>query len=218
MSTTGELYFNIVEQLRFEPNIDESNITLAVKDKGIVVLGGSVCSYTEKQLAEEAVEKVSGVQGVVNSLTVNLSSEYKRNDADIIKAALNALRWTTLVPDERIKLAVNNGHLTLSGKVAYNYQKEYAENAVRDLYGIIQVTNNIVVMPNVQPKDVKEKIISEFERHARIEAMNIKVQVNGSVVTLAGNVRNLDEAKEARRAAQSVSGITDIIDHLSVSW
>ena len=53
-----DLYTNVTDQLHFEPNIDEANITISIKDKGIVVLGGKVKSYSEKYLAEKAIEKV----------------------------------------------------------------------------------------------------------------------------------------------------------------
>ncbi len=47
MVVNGELYTNIMEKLKFKPSIDESNITVAVKDAGIVILGGTVRSYKE---------------------------------------------------------------------------------------------------------------------------------------------------------------------------
>ncbi|MCM1002701.1 BON domain-containing protein [Wolbachia pipientis] len=91
MVTTGELYTNVMDKLRFEPGIDESDITVAIKDNGIVVLGGKVKSYAEKYAAEKAVEKLKKVKGVANELEVELTHTYKRNDADIVRAAINAL-------------------------------------------------------------------------------------------------------------------------------
>ncbi|WP_168464106.1 BON domain-containing protein [Wolbachia endosymbiont of Ctenocephalides felis wCfeT] len=147
MVTSGELYTNVMDKLRFEPSLDESNITVAIKDNGIVVLGGKVKSYAEKYTAEKAVERVAKVKGVANELDVELISTYKKSDADIVKAAINALEWSFFVPHERIKVAVENGHLTLTGDVEYNYQKERAKKAVQDLYGVTYVTNNITVRP-----------------------------------------------------------------------
>lgn len=92
MTTNGKLYSDVMDKLHFEPNIDDTNITISIKDNGVVVLGGFVKSYTEKRLVEEAVEKLQGVHGVANELSVDLASSYKRNDTDIAQAALNALR------------------------------------------------------------------------------------------------------------------------------
>ncbi len=206
-----------MEKLKFEPTIDASNITIAIKEDGIVVLGGKVKSYSEKYLAEKAVEKIESVRAVANEIEVELLLGYKRADVDIIKAALHALRWMLLVPHERIKIIVEQGHLTLDGDVNFHYQKERAEKVVRDLYGIVSITNNIKVKSNIAPSEVKEKIIKEFERNARIDASNIQVEVDGSKVILKGKVKNLDEDKEARTAAWSIPGVTSVIDQLEIS-
>jgi osmotically-inducible protein OsmY len=218
MVANGGLYTNVMEKLRFEPNIDESRITVAIKGDGIVVLGGKVKSYSEKRLAEGAVEKIESVKGVANELEVDFLTSYKRDDADIVKAALNTLKWTYFVPDEQIKVAVEEGHVTLTGDVEYNYQKERAQSAVQDLYGVTFVTNNIKVKPSVTPFEVKEKIIKEFERNARIDASNIQIEVDGGKVTLKGSVKNFDEDKEARTAAWSVPGVGSVVDQLKISW
>ena len=205
MVANGSLYTNVMEKLKFEPSIDESRITVAIKGDGIVVLGGKVASYSEKYLAERAVEKIETVKGIANELEIELTPSYKRDDADIVKEALNALKWTFLVPHERIKITVEKGHLTLSGDLEYNYQKERAEEAVEGLYGVTFVTNNIKIIPNLSTKlspiEIKEKIIKEFERNARIDASNIQVEVDGNKVTLKGSVKNFDEEREARTAA-----------------
>ncbi|WCR53641.1 MAG: hypothetical protein PG981_000663 [Wolbachia endosymbiont of Ctenocephalides orientis wCori] len=183
-------------------------------------MGGKVKSYAEKYSAEKAEEKPRNVKGVANELEVELASTYKRNDADIVKAALNALEWSFFVPHEQIKVAVENGHLTLTGDVEYSYQKERAKKAVQDLYGVTYVTNNIRVKSSVTVSsfEVKNKITKEFERNARIDASNIQVEVDGSKVTLNGKVRNFDEDKEAGTAAWSVLGVTNAIDNLTISW
>lgn len=218
MAQDGELYTTVMEKLRFEPSIDESNITVAIKEDGIVVLDGTVKSYVEKRLSEEAVKKIAKVKAVVNELEVELLPSYKRSDVDIAKAAIHALQWTLFVPDERIKVMVEKGHLTLTGNVDYNYQKERAYNAVRNLYGVISIINNIQVKPIVSPENIKIKITEEFERNARIDASNIGVKVEGSEVTLGGKVRNFDEEKEATTAAWSVPGVSNVINNLTIDW
>jgi len=218
MTTNGKLYSDVMDKLHFEPNIDDTNITISIKDNGVVVLGGFVKSYTEKRLAEEAVEKLQGVHGVANELSVDLASSYKRNDTDIAQAALNALRWTMFVPHEQIKVAIENGYLTLTGEVQHNYEKQAAERAVRNLYGVVYVTNNIKVKPAVKPQEVKNKIVSEFQRNARIDANNIDVEVEGNRVILSGRVKNLDESREAHNAAWAVPGVGSVEDRLSISW
>lgn len=217
MLSNSSLYTNVMEKLRFEPSINDSRITVAIKSGCIVVLGGKVGSYSEKLLAETAVEKIASVQGVANELEVDFSVIYKRDDVDIVKAALNALKWSFLVPHDQIKVAVTSGHITLTGEVQYNYQKERAKNLIQDLYGVVLLTNNIKIKPSVTPFEVKEKIIKEFERNARIDANNIQIEVAGSQVTLKGSVKNFNENGEAVTAAWSVPGVTRVINELKIS-
>lgn len=218
MADNGKLYQDVMDKLHFEPDIDERNITVSVKDNGVVVLGGKIKSYAEKSLAERAVEKIEQVRGVANELTVDLTSGYRRSDPELVEAALNILKWSFFIPHERIKVAVESGHVTLTGNVEYNHQRERAEKAVRDLYGVTYVTNEIKVKSSVSvtATEVKEKIIKEFERNARVDASNVQVEIEGSKITLKGRIRNFDEQREARSIAWSIPGISSVIDHMVI--
>ncbi len=120
MAENDELYKNIMNKLKFNPNINESNITVAIKDDGVVILDGKVGSYIEKKLAEEAVEKIKMVKAIANEINVAPMINYQRSDAEIAKMAIDALYWTFLVPDQNIKIAVDKGRITLTGNVEYN--------------------------------------------------------------------------------------------------
>lgn len=119
---------------------------------------------------------------------------------------------------EKIKVIVENGHLTLTGTVDFYYQKERAKKAVQDLYGVTFITNNIDVKRTFTKQEVKNQIVKEFERNARIDANNVRVEVEDSKVILRGKVKNLDEVKEARKAAWSVQGVSNVIDELTIGW
>ncbi|MBL4653804.1 MAG: BON domain-containing protein [Flavobacteriales bacterium] len=212
------LYTKVMEKLKFEPSLEESNITIALKNNGIVVLGGKVGSYTEKLLAEIAVEKITTVKGVANEIEVELQLSDQRSDVDIVEAALNALKKSVNVPHKKIKIAVDNGWVTLSGEVDYNYQREYAMDVIEDLYGVVTIINAITLKPIITPSAVKEKITKEFERNARIDANNIQVLVDGNKVILIGNVKNFDEYREAILTAWSIPGIINVEEQLSIDW
>jgi osmotically-inducible protein OsmY len=218
MVNNGSLYNNVMEKLKFESGLDDSNITISIKGDNVVVLGGKVRSYAEKRLAEEAVESVDKVKGIADELSVELDIGYRRSDAEIAKAALDVLKWCFFVPHEKIKVIVENGHLTLTGTVDFYYQKERAKKAVQDLYGVTFVTNNIDVKRTFTKQEVKNQIVKEFERNARIDANNVRVEVEDSKVILRGKVKNLDEVKEARKAAWSVPGVSNVIDELTIGW
>jgi hypothetical protein len=77
-----------------------------------------VQSYWEKVAAERAAERVSGVKAVANELEVRLPSSSQRTDEDIVRAAVNALEWSVLMPANKIKVKVSKGWVTLEGSVA----------------------------------------------------------------------------------------------------
>jgi osmotically-inducible protein OsmY len=213
MKTDSELRRDVERELEMEPSVDERRIGVAVLD-GIVTLSGEVHSYAEKWQAERTVERVSGVRGVVNQLSVKPATE--RSDIDIARAAADVLKWNVLVPSERIKVRVESGWLTLDGHVEWEYQRRAAERAVRNLPGVKGISNLILVKPRVQPSDVRRKIEEAFEREAAIDAQHIDVQVNGSEVTLSGRVRSWAERHAAEKAAWSVPGVTAVHNYLNV--
>lgn len=86
-----------------------------------------------------------------------------------------------------------------------------AEN-VRRLVGVKNVLNTIEVKPSttISPEHVSNKILSAFQRHATLDARNLRVEVQGSKVFLRGFVSSWAEMEEARDAAWSVPGVTEV--------
>ena len=91
MKTNTELQHDVMDELRFEPSVNASNIGVIAKD-GIVTLTGKVCNYAEKYAATEAAERVAGVKAVTDETKVNLALAHQRDDQDIAKTALSALK------------------------------------------------------------------------------------------------------------------------------
>ena len=56
---------------------------------------------------------------------------------------LNALHWDLAVPRNRLKVDVEDGHVTLSGVVDLPYQRTCAEFDVRNVPGVVKVVNDI---------------------------------------------------------------------------
>src|SRR3954462_5229697 len=142
--TDSELQLDVLNELKWEPSVDAAHIGVSVKD-GVVTLSGHVSSYAEKYAAERAAKRVQGVRAVADELDVKLPEGSRRTDEDIAAAAVNALRWNILVPADKIKVTVSKGWVTLEGEVNWQFQRAAAERAVRDLPGVVGVSNYIVV-------------------------------------------------------------------------
>jgi osmotically-inducible protein OsmY len=214
--TDRELQRHVEDALGWEPSFDAADIGVSV-DNGVVALRGDVKTYTARSAAERVALAVYGVKAVANDLNVRLQGEYQRTDSDIAQATVNALQWNTSVPTNRVSVAVSNGWITLKGNLDWQYQKDAAARAVRDLIGVRGVTNNIIVQSRVKSVDVRDKIEAAFKRSAEIDARRIAVTAEDGKVILSGNVRSWAERQEAERAAWAAPGVIQVDDRLSIT-
>jgi osmotically-inducible protein OsmY len=213
MKDDEQLRRDVLAELEYDPSIDARKIGVAVED-GIVTLSGEVSTFAEKWNAERAVERVEGVRGIVNKIEVKIVGDY--SDADIAREAADALRWNLMVPPGKVIPKVENGYITLTGEVNYDFQRRAAEKAVRYIPGVKGVINLITIKPKVEPKEIKEKIEEALKRMAALDAENIQVEVQGSEIVLRGTVRSWAERHEAEKAAWSAPGVTAVKNYITV--
>jgi osmotically-inducible protein OsmY len=211
----SDLQNNVLAELRWEPGVDSSRIGVAI-EQGVVELTGQVSTFAEKQAVEAAVKRVRGVTAVANELQVELLTTHVRGDVDIAKAAMDALRWNVNVPEERIKLTVAKGWVTLEGSVTAAYQRVAAETAVEYLTGVKGVSNKIDLTPDASAKDVRRQLTVALHRYAQLEADAVKVAADGNKVMLTGTVHSWAERDLAQNAAWKVPGVTHVDNRLVV--
>jgi osmotically-inducible protein OsmY len=216
MKSDNEIERDVRDELKWDPDLDDSDIAVSVKD-GVVTLAGFTKSYTDRLEAEIAAKRVAGVRAVANDIDVRLPAIDQRPDPDIARDAVAALKAELPISHDRIKLIVKDGWVTLEGGVEWQYQKTTAENAVRRVKGVKGVTNVITVKPKVEPSELQRKIMDAFKRNAEVDANRITVEANGSEVVLKGTVRSWIEREEAERVAWSAPGVTRVEDRIVVS-
>jgi osmotically-inducible protein OsmY len=213
--TDNDLKQHVQGALDWEPSLDAKDIGISV-DEAVVTLRGNVASYAEKITAERVVLRVYGVKAVANDLAVHLTRLDERTDTEIAQAAVGALKWNTMVPTDRVTVAVTNGWIALNGTLDWQYQKDAAARAVRDLIGVKGVTNQIAVKTRVRTIDVRDKIEAAFKRSAEIDARRVSVTAEDGTVILTGHVHSWAERLEAERAAWAAPGVTHVDDRLTV--
>ena len=215
MKTDLEIKNDVLEQLAWQPNINETQIGVVVEE-GVVTLTGFVDDYSKKSAAEKAVKKVKGVKAIAEDIQVRYGSSYQKTDKEIAKAVVNTFEWNTAIQEKDIEIKVDDGWVWLSGEVQWGFQKNVAKRVVEKLYGVKGVINNINIKQAVAPTDLKEKISKAFERLADVDAHNISVYVEGSTVKLKGKVHSLYEKDEARRTAYCAPGVHRVENDLEV--
>ena len=204
----------VFAELDWEPRIASRDIAIAVKH-GVVTLTGTVSTYLEKDAAEDAAKRVYGVRGVANDIRVVPDSP--PSDSEIARAAVSALERRLLIPSDKITVAVSSGWITLEGKVHWQFQKRWAESAVKKLKGVTGISNHIEVAPDVSPSDVKERIEEALRRSAGVDSRRVVLDVEGDTVRLWGQVSSWREKEEVERAAWSALGVAHVENHLDVT-
>ena len=212
--TDLQLRQDVLAELEYDPSFDAANIGVAAED-GVITLTGHVRSYAEKIAAETSVRRVRGVRAIAEKIEVRYPGAPKTSDDEIAKRALDVLAWYAAIP-ESVKVKVENGIISLSGEVGWQFQRNAAEAAVRRLSGVRGVVNGITIKPKVHASDIQQKIENALKRHAEVEAKQIQVMVADDKVTLRGKVDNWDERDAVELAAWSAPGVKSVVDHLTI--
>ena len=215
MRSDMQIQKDVMEELKWEPFLNASEVGVAVKN-GIVTLSGLVDSYSKKLAAEKVAKRVAGVKAVAEDIQVGMSPAYRKTDAEIAEAVLNALKWNSAVQEEKIKIKVEDASVILEGEVEWEYQRTSAQTAIENLMGVRSVLNLITVNPKFKASDIHQKISAAFHRSAIIDSGKITVEVFESKVILRGKVRSFAEKDDAEHAAWSAPGVTSVTSELEI--
>lgn len=218
MKTNEELQKDVQNAIKWEPLLHAAEIGVSVKD-GVVTLTGIVDGYAKKTEAENATKNVKGVKVVVEKIEVKYDSSYdKKDDNDIANEILNAFQWSWQVPNDKVKVKVEKGWVTLEGELNWNYQKTAAKDAVSKLMGVVGVANNITIESISKDVVEKEDIENALNRNWSLSSEEINVHVSDHKVTLTGTVSSWYQKDEAARIAWNAHGVWMVDNELEIEY
>lgn len=215
MSHDDQLQKAVLAELKWEPSITAAHIGVTA-ESGTVTLTGHVQSYGQKHAAELATGRVKGVKAIAEEIEVRLPFEIKCEDADIASAAVNRLAWDTGAPRDTVKIKVEKGWLTLTGQVDWHFQKEAVEREVRNLMGVLGVSNQVTIKPRVDTAHISDDIQHALHR-SWFAPEQVHVTAQEGRVKLTGTVGSWNERRTAGATAWAARGATSVENDLIVA-
>ncbi len=206
---------DVMEELAWEPSIASRDLAVEA-ERGVVSLRGTVSSLREHDDVLAAAARVRGVTAVADELEVNLPAANQHPDAELALATVEALKWNAAVPDDRISVLVRDGTVTLSGTVDWQYQREAACQAVRQLVGVKRLSDAIAVASPARSADVRSGIEAALRRYAEEDVKNIRIETHDGQVVLRGWVHADAERKRAEYAAWAAPGVENVRNEIVI--
>jgi len=183
----------------------------------VVTLTGHVATYAEKRAAETAAGRVKGVKGIAEEIEVKLPFDVKRGDDDVALAAVQRLGWSSMVPHDAVKVKVEKGWVTLTGQVDWHYQKDAAVAEVHYMQGVVGVSDEVTVKPQVNVATLDHDITKALHRSwLWDDDAHVTVAANGGAVKLSGNVDSWHDRQVAANTAWAARGTTSVENLITV--
>ncbi|HEY0269540.1 MAG TPA: BON domain-containing protein [Sphingomonas sp.] len=215
MSHDSQLQNAVLAELNWDPRVPagHSGVTASA---GIVTLSGHTETYAEKHAAEIAASRVKGVKGVSETIEVRLAHGAKRGDDEIAAAIVNRFSWDVSIPSDAIVPTVENGWVTLTGEVAWHFEKDAAEQDVRRLAGVVGVVNKITVKPRVNVENVSDDITHALHRSWLFDPKLVTVTADGGTIHLTGTVPTYKDRWTAEDTAWASPGAVMVDNRITV--
>ncbi|MEP6797411.1 MAG: BON domain-containing protein [Lapillicoccus sp.] len=214
--TDHQLKASITRALEWAPEVDSDRIGVSVT-QGAVTLAGEVLTYPEKTAAITTVLGVHGVTGLADQIVVK-HGWGSRPDVDVARDLTAALTASVVVPAGAVQATVQDNWVTLTGEVAWNYQREAAAQVVGGISGVTGVHNRVAITPvlTFAAVEAQAHVRSALMRNALTDARTITVTSSGTELELSGTVRSWHEFREAGDAAWATPGVTLVTNNLVV--
>jgi len=209
-------------QSQIEQRLDKKDIARVAVGvtEGTVSLSGTVPNAWARKTAVEQALKVKDVVGVANSLSIVRSE----NDEMLAnKVASKVRRYVSYGIFDDVNIGVDQGVVTLSGRVTMPYKADDLAEIVARVDGVQEVRNELGTLPVSISDDRLRYSLSRqiyrnplFSNYAFQAYPPIHIVVENGQVTLAGAVGSEVERVQAEMIARTTFGVFGVQNRLRV--
>lgn len=148
-------------------------------------------------------------------------------DKQLQQDVVRALDWEPSIDAADIGVTVDDGVVTLKGRVRTYSEKAAAERVVLAIFGVKALANDVEVRlakaAERTDSDIAQAVVSALQWNSEVPAKRVTVTVSGNWVTLRGDV-DWDYQREAASRSvkyligvQGVSNMVTVKPHASVA-
>ena len=205
----------VVKELNDDPEVGAKHISVTAFD-GAITLGGHVMTNHEKHVAVRAAERVPAVRAVADDIQVKPPALHERSDDEIAEeiASLRGRR-----SHDSVAVHVRDARVILHGQVESASDRDFVENATRQVTGVRAVSNLIEVKPLAEPATagVERRVREAIGGVADLPSDSVRVTMDGTTAHLHGHVPSLAALETALQAAETAPGVTGVESEIVVT-
>jgi hyperosmotically inducible periplasmic protein len=208
----------------FKTYLKDDDIKIQSRD-GVVILMGTVSEESHKSLARDTVVDLPGVKTVDNRLEVKGGRPAENSDTWLKTKVKTILLFHQNV-SAMTEVNAKDGVVTLRGKATSQAQKDLTTEYVKDVEGVKDVKNEMVVsVPSEKTQTAGDEIddasITALVKmallsHRSTSALNTSVTTKNGEVTLSGKASNAAEKDLAAKLAKDVNGVKGVTNRMTI--
>lgn len=210
----------------FKTYLKGDDIEIQSRD-GAVTLTGVVAEESRRGLAKDTVASIPGVTSVDNRLVVKGASPTPNSDAWLVEKVKTTLLFNRNVSASTTKVDVKDGIVTLRGEAANQAQKELTAEYAKDVDGVKDVKNEILVsktsetsierlVQKIDDASIVAQVKMTLLFHRSTSALSTKVDSNDGAVTMYGKASNAAEKDLVTKLVNDISGVKSVKNRMTI--